>query len=259
MFFATDLLSKKNALGQIWLIANGSKVPRNKIAGLSVASLWYDSFSPFSNSFHSFISLNFKFPSTACLHRPSPNFSLSLSRSDQVNKPEAPLALRLSGILIGGIVIVFHRQQVYLHQDAQLVVVRTEYGDDGSFSAPPVHFLLSFRLKALCLIPGAFLFLFPFYFACAPTEKAQRGLPGERRGPHHDGRAAADRPAGEGGDQGRETETVRDSDDGFRTFFAPSFSSCRSLDFYIIQSLTLAPRSLNTRSDKSCACIPSRP
>lgn len=40
MFFGTELLSKKNAMGQVWLVANGSKVPRNKITSLNVSSLW---------------------------------------------------------------------------------------------------------------------------------------------------------------------------------------------------------------------------
>jgi hypothetical protein len=40
--------------------------------------------------------------------------------------PEVPQALRLQAILVGGIVIVHARQQVYLLEDAQEALVRGE-------------------------------------------------------------------------------------------------------------------------------------
>jgi hypothetical protein len=40
MFYSTDLLKKKTALGQIWLAANGKKLNRGKILNISIGKTW---------------------------------------------------------------------------------------------------------------------------------------------------------------------------------------------------------------------------
>jgi len=54
-------------------------------------------------------------------HPPSP----SASYSNQILHPEIPHSLRLQGILVGGVVVVYTKQQVYLLEDVQDMVVRT--------------------------------------------------------------------------------------------------------------------------------------
>jgi hypothetical protein len=43
--------------------------------------------------------------------------------SNQILSPDVPHSLRLQGILIGGVVVVFNRQAVYLLEDMQDMMV----------------------------------------------------------------------------------------------------------------------------------------
>jgi hypothetical protein len=40
MFYSTDLLKRKTALGQIWLAANGKKLNKGNILGISIDKSW---------------------------------------------------------------------------------------------------------------------------------------------------------------------------------------------------------------------------
>jgi len=40
MFYSTDLLKRKSALGTIWLAANGKKLNRGRILQISINESW---------------------------------------------------------------------------------------------------------------------------------------------------------------------------------------------------------------------------
>ncbi len=64
------------------------------------------------------------------LHLKAPNYSvlcpcflLPCCDSNQILHPEVPHSLRLQGILVGGVVVLYNKQQVYLLEDVQDMVV----------------------------------------------------------------------------------------------------------------------------------------
>eukprot|EP00899_Mesostigma_viride_P021334 jgi/Mesvir1/29201/Mv08095-RA.1 len=85
MFYSADLLAKKSPLGKLWIAAT---LKSNKLNRKNVASV---------------------------------NL---VKTAEMLKEPPVPLALRLSGILMGGLVVVFKEQMRYLHEDASAFLVK---------------------------------------------------------------------------------------------------------------------------------------
>lgn len=86
MFFSHELLSRRTALGQVWLVAySRRRLTRRVASGVSV-----------------------------------------VSTCDAVLAPSAPMALRMSSILMSGIVLLYQRQQHFLLEDFASFIARVK-------------------------------------------------------------------------------------------------------------------------------------
>ena len=86
MFFSHELLSRRTALGQVWLVAySRRRLTRRVASGVSV-----------------------------------------VGTCDAVLAPTAPMALRMSSILMSGIVLLYQRQQHFLLEDFTSFIARVK-------------------------------------------------------------------------------------------------------------------------------------
>ena len=123
MFFSTQLLSKKGPLATVWLAGHMDK--RLKKAQIIDTSI--------SNSVGEAALRVCKAHSTAethvlcCCHFQTgtlPVLTWSAGCADNIINSEAPLALRLSGQLLLGVVRIHARKVVFLYNDCNEAVVR---------------------------------------------------------------------------------------------------------------------------------------
>lgn len=63
-------------------------------------------------------------PDTTCRQKWAHVLMLLHACSDNIMRPEVPQALRLQGILMGGVVIIYSRQTHFLLEDCKEVMVR---------------------------------------------------------------------------------------------------------------------------------------
>lgn len=95
MFYAQDLLSRKNALGKVWLAAHvNPRLSRNQVLSVDLS--------------HAVGALIQRSAS------PAPRSLTSAPRSEEIVHPKQPLALRLSGHLLLGVVRYYSRKVYFL-------------------------------------------------------------------------------------------------------------------------------------------------
>ncbi|MQM03131.1 hypothetical protein Taro_035907 [Colocasia esculenta] len=101
MFYSHQLLARKAPLGQIWMAATmHAKINRKKLCKLNIIKIWSASSIPV-------LLLG----------------SLSITFFEEILNPSVPMALRLSGILMGGVVIVYERKVKLLYDDVSRLLV----------------------------------------------------------------------------------------------------------------------------------------
>ncbi|XP_048231365.1 sister chromatid cohesion 1 protein 1 isoform X2 [Ricinus communis] len=124
MFYSHQLLARKAPLGQIWMAATmHAKINRRKLDKLNIIKIWLR------------LTLSKSFPflnSVSNLCRLTSFFVYS----EEILNPSVPMALRLSGILMGGVVIVYERKVKLLYDDVTRLLVEVNEAWKVN-SAPP--------------------------------------------------------------------------------------------------------------------------
>lgn len=157
MFFSHELLSRRSPLGQIWLIAySRRRLNRKNISGLDIVDTWYGP--PSSGARDRSVRPSY---SRAVAVAPPPR----AHGSEAVISPAAPMALRMSSILMSGIVLLYQKQQHYLLEDFSTFVTRVK--DSMRMQATEkIATLNKKKLRAKCVRPRR---------APLPSRRARRG------------------------------------------------------------------------------------
>lgn len=111
MFYSVQLLAKKGPLGTVWIAGHLDKrLKRPQIYETNIASSVGE-------------------PATLptypwpCLVQQSVKVQVARCTADSIINPEAPLALRLSGQLLLGVVRIYSRKITYLYSDCNQALV----------------------------------------------------------------------------------------------------------------------------------------
>lgn len=131
MFYSAQILAKKGPLGTIWIAAHHDKkyLKKQQVSGTDILE------SCGASVFSCSVDLTRAVAAGMAATSPSaPSASIRVRQlaaegvcrcdADRIISPEAPLALRLSGQLMLGVVRIYYKQVEYLEHDAQGALVK---------------------------------------------------------------------------------------------------------------------------------------
>ena len=138
MFYSVQLLAKKGPLGTVWIAGHLDKrLKRNQIYETNIASS-VGKFEPTQSEACAVTAL------TICHN--------VLCITDSIINPEAPLALRLSGQLLLGVVRIYSRKITYLYSDCNEALVKIKQVCNPERACYAVITGVCWNTKTQCMI-----------------------------------------------------------------------------------------------------------